>query len=226
MSPTAVKTTLAILLISIVSGAVYLEIRSNAEKDTLKQEAKRQEGLALAYKAQYDGLVPQIKAIADANDRLEATISDLKKKVSAIPIPPPPGPAPDDPSVKSDLESAGLKFDWSTSSNALTHDSAKIIWTWHVEALNAPRLRLALSDYQSLVKEQDKLLEGKNAQIGLLNDGVKNLGAAYDAQAKRAEALDGAVKACESARRASTVKWYFKVGAGVVAGYLAGRAMK
>ncbi len=230
MNPTMkTKITLSVLVLSIVGFAVWYVNRQQTERDAFKIEAAKQEGVAVAYKRQYEDIIPQIAAISESNSRLESTIRDLKTKVSAIPIPPPPGPAPNEPIIKADLESAGLAFSWLqnvTDSNTLTVTSGKLIWGWHQEAVAAPQLRLAVSGYRSIAEEQSKLLDGKDAQIGLLNEGTRTLGLAYDAQSKRGDALRDAVKACESARRASTVKWYFKVGAAAAVGYLAGRALK
>lgn len=222
------KTNLVLgILLAGLTVSVYLIVgNKDKEAQQYKLEAQRQQGLSEAYKKNYDDLKPQIESLRLSNNALLSTVRELQTKVDSIQTPPPPGPTPDDNKVKLDLENAGLKFDWSKVSTQLLPQDGGLIWKWQQEAANGPVLRQKISGYEELTGAQSKLLDGKEREIGLLNLGTQNLTLALDAQTKRAENLNQAVKACESARRDERIKWWLKVGGAAAAGYFVGRAIK
>lgn len=199
--------------------------RAHEEEVRLADRAKALEKESESYRIQYEQVKTMVACVEKSNSELEARIASMKRRVSSIDVPPPPDKNKDDATIKSDLESAGLHFEFSTK-NELTFPASRMIWEWRQEALACPRLRLSISGYQSIVEEQERLLGGKNDQIGLLEDGNKLLESSLDAQKRRAEALQGVIGSLETQKKASTFKWFVRLGAGIATGYLVGRATR
>jgi hypothetical protein len=141
-------------------------------------------------------------------------------KLAASPRPADPAPVPTtDADLTAGLAAKGIL-------TPLPRIEAVTVWTWSEEAMRVPALETRLSAAESVVADDATAIGALKGEAEAWQTAADKWRQTAGAQESRGNALDGQIKSMVRQERAERIKWWAKVGGGVLAGYLAGRAVK
>lgn len=206
------------LIVLGVSSCVAAKARREAQDAATRAAAAESRAKVLAEEAQAaDG---KARLAAAQREAVSLEVARLRRKLAETPLPEPAKPAPvEDAALAHELGLRGVL-------TPLPRLEAVTVWAWSEDSLRVPQIMSRLDAAEAVVKGQDQ-------EIGALKGETQALESARDrwkgtagAQGERATALDSQVKALQKEAKAREVKWWIKLGAGVAASYVVGRATR
>lgn len=207
-----------VLMVLGVSSCVAAKAHREAQDARTRAAAAESKAKVLAGEAQAaDG---KARLAAAQREAVALEVARLRRKLAETPLPDPPKPAPAEDAALA--EALGLRG----VMTPLPRIEAVTVWVWSEEALRVPQLTLRLDAAEDMVKAQDHEIGALKGEAEAQSTARDRWKAAHDAQADRGAALDSQVKAMAKEAKAKEVKWWTKMGAGVAASYLVGRATR
>lgn len=225
-----IYTRLQKIILGVAAGACVLFVVASIVHGHYSDKVNASQRESDALKGQVQQLVQQINQSTVRERQLELNVeaanvalAENTKQLNAtkIPVVKPLPSGPED--VKVELLAKGLVYEYGQT-NTLTVDTSRMVLEAfnHIEAYDVAKKRIdalqsTLEASNEVVAKQAVLLKQKDERISLATNGM-------ELNAKRADIAEGMIRDLRTANKANEVKWWVKVGGGVVAGYLVGRA--
>lgn len=203
-----------------VTGGIYhgRVIEALAKVDALKVELDGARYDAMRSRQREEQMLLELDGLKSDLDKAKDALDKAKRPVVK------PIPNRDD-EVRDQLLTKGFQFEFGSVTMLTVEASRSVLEAFnHIEAYDVAKKRLDASEAMlgasnRVIQKQDALLLQRDQTITLKD---RELGI----QSKRSEQLDKAIADMRKESATKEVKWWLKVGAGVAAGYLAGRATR
>lgn len=216
------KWTIGIVgvLVLALGLACWYGAREHGKRDEYAAQAAEALGRAKALEVQAKNadavaLAEHVKAIAALAARDKALA-----KLAASPRPADPAPVPPtEAELTAGLAAKGIL-------TPLPHIEAATVWTWSEEAIRVPALETRLAAAEAVIATDTGAISSLKGEAEAWQTAADKWRQTAGAQEARGNALDGQIKSMARQERAERLKWWAKVGGGVLVGYLAGRAAK
>lgn len=201
-------------------GANWYAGRQRKNADQAARAAAEATGRAKILAEEAQAADGRARLASAQRDAVAQEVARLRKKLAETPLPEPAKPAPaGDAELTAGLQARGVL-------TPLPRIEAVQVWNWSEEALRVPQLTLRLDAAEAVIKGQDMDITSLKGLAEAEAAAKEKWRSAHVAQSDRGDALDRQVKALQKEAKAREVKWWIKLGAGVAASYVVGRATR
>jgi uncharacterized protein (DUF3084 family) len=205
-------------VVTSVVGGIYhgRVVEALAKADSMKMELDVARFDVVMSRQREEQMLLELDDLRSDLDATKIALDKAKRPVVK------PIPNRDD-EVKSQLLTKGFQFEFGSVTTLTVEASRSVLEAFnHIEAYDVAKKRLDASEAMldasnRVIQKQDALLLQRDQTITLKD---REIGI----QSKRSEQLDKAIADMRKESATKEVKWWLKVGAGVAAGYLVGRA--